>query len=56
MICVEVATDDDAFNRRDSRSNYVTDVRQELSDSDLTFSNVLCGLGFFVTASDQVAL
>jgi hypothetical protein len=30
------------------------DVCQELSNSDLTFSNVLCGLGLSITVSDQI--
>ena len=32
------------------------DVRQKLSNGDLTFSNVLCGLGLSITVSNQIAL
>jgi len=56
MICVEIAPDQNAFNGWHRRSDYVMDVRQKLINSDLTFSNVLCGLGLFITASDKIAL
>jgi len=56
MICVEVAPDHNAVNRWHCRSDYVTDVCQELSNSDLTFSNVFGSLGLSITVSDQVAL
>jgi len=40
MVCVEVAPDHNAFNGWHRHSDYVTDVRQELRNSDFTFSNV----------------
>ena len=56
MICVEVPSDHNAFDGWNFNSDYVVDVRQELSNGDFTFSNVLCGLSLSITASDQIAL
>jgi len=56
VVCVEIAPDHDAFNTWHFRLDYVTDVRQELSNSDLTFSNVLCGLGLSITVINQITL
>jgi hypothetical protein len=56
MICVEIASDHNAFNGWHCSCNHVMDVRQELSNGDFTFLNVLCGLGLSVAVSDQVTL
>ena len=56
VIRVEIAPDHNAFNAGYRRSDYVMDVRQELSNGDFTFSNVLCGLRFSITVSNQIAL
>jgi hypothetical protein len=55
VICVEVPSDHNAFDGWHCSSDYVVDVRQELSNGDFTFSNVLCGLGLFITVGDQIA-
>jgi hypothetical protein len=56
VVCVEIATDHNAFDCWRFCPDYVTDVRQELSNSDLTFSNVLCGLGLRIAVDDSIAL
>ena len=56
VICVEIASDHNAFDGRHSRPDYVTDVGHELSNGDLTFSNVLCGLSLSNTMSNHIAL
>ena len=55
MISVEVAPNHNAFNGRDCNSDHVMDVCQELSDSDFTFPNVLGGLSFPITVTNQIA-
>jgi hypothetical protein len=52
MICVEVAPDHNALNRRYCSSDYVPDVRQELSNGDFTLPNVLCGLCLTIPVRD----
>jgi hypothetical protein len=44
VICVEVPSDHNAFNGWHCNSDYVVDVRQELSNGDFPFPNVLCEL------------
>jgi hypothetical protein len=56
VIRVEIAPDHNAFNGWYCSSDQPFDVRQELSNSDLAFLNVLCGLDLSVTVSNQVAL
>ena len=56
VICVEIAPDHNAFNGWHSRSDYVTDVGHALSNSTVTFSNVLCGLSLSNTMSNHIAL
>ena len=36
--------------------DHIVDVRQKLSNGDLTFLNVPCSLGLSVTISNQIAL
>src|SRR4030095_1360745 len=52
MICVEIAPNYNPFNGRHCSSDHVPDVRQQLSNSDFSFSNVLCGLGLTIPVSD----
>jgi anthranilate phosphoribosyltransferase len=56
MIGVEIAPNHNAFNAGHCNSDHVVDVRQELSNSDRTFLNVLGGLRFPITVSNQIAL
>ena len=56
VIRVEIAPDHNAFDRQHCSFNHVVDVRHKLSNGDLTFLNVLCRLGLFITVSDQIAL
>jgi hypothetical protein len=44
VICVEIATDHNAFNAGHCTSDHVMNVREELSNCDLTFLNVLRSL------------
>jgi len=56
MIRVEIATDYNAFNAWHCSSDHVMDVRQELSNSDFSFLNILCGLDLSITMSNKTAL
>jgi hypothetical protein len=56
VVRIEIASDHNAFDRRHCSSDHFMDVRQELSNSDLTFLNVLGGLRFPITVSNQIAL
>jgi hypothetical protein len=56
VICVEVAPDHNAFNAGDCASDHVTDMREELSNGDFTFLNILGSLRFPITVSNQIAL
>ena len=56
MVRVEVAPDHNAFNAGDCASNHLTDVREELRNSDFTFLNVLRGLSLLVAVRNQIAL
>ena len=56
MVCVEVASDHNAFNTWHCGPDHVMDVRQELGNGDFAFLNILCSLGLFVPVRDQIAL
>jgi len=56
LVGVEIAPDHNAFNGWYGSSNYLPDVRQQLSNGNFTFLNVLCGLGLSIAVSNQIAL
>ena len=56
MVRIEIATDYNAFNAGYRRSDHVPHVRQELSNCDLTFLNVLSGFRFSIPNRDATRL
>ena len=56
MVRIEIASDHNAFNAGHCTSDHLTDVREELRNSDLTFVNILCSLGLSIPVSNQIAL
>jgi hypothetical protein len=55
MVRIEISSDHNALNGRHRRADHVVDVRQELSNCDLTLLNVLGGFRFPITVSNQIA-
>ena len=54
MVRVEIAPNHNAFYGGDRLGDNVMNVRQELSNCDLTFLNVLGSLRFPITVSNQM--
>jgi len=52
MVCFEIAPNHNAFYGWHRRANHVMDVRQKLSNGDLTFLNILWVLGLSITVSN----
>ena len=56
VVRIEIAPNHNAFNAGHCTSDHVMDMREELRNSDFTFLNVLGGLRFPITVSNQIAL